>query len=689
MLFKTNTPIVILSIVLSIACSEGPEGSVGPPGEPGIPGPSGVDGADGVDGVDGADGTDGTDGAKGPEGEPGTDSVVLAPEGVVGKVRDRSQSPVSGGNVYFVPANDVAELPETTIDPASPDDEPLEDLIAANENEYQKAAVDSDGSYRVEVLEPGSYFVTFVPDASDSGHLPGGSACRKARTSASLLGTQLDLEVSAAPPADAYFTGSGRCVTCHGKTHVGRTLHRLGIWSPYEQGPLQNQGERAGEMWAALDDKFTVEGTTIYYYDHDPSRGFDKYKTAEEDPGANVSFTVTVFEEEGAYKMLLHNVKGSEEDRVYPVDVVYGGGLWKQRYLARVTNESGFFHAVLPVQYNSTGQEEAPYGRTSKVWRDYHGQNWYDETAEQFKTPTANKSFEKNCISCHANGVRVTGSDATTWTADLLSDPIWGDFDYDGDSIPDEVNMGCETCHGPGSEHWAHAGQGKAIVSPSLLTPEREAMICGQCHSRPQGALGTDSPVNSEGWMMRAGTSRAAFLAEHATTQLDGSAKDFHADERQHSKSHHQQYSDFIRSGMYKNGTELMTCTGCHDPHERENPRQLRADPSDENGLCGDVCHAAEAADKIAHIDDAFGFPIGFAMKDATCMQCHMTKTAKTGAGEPGATIDGVGYWMNDVSSHLFDVPGKVASLKGSPGIDMPTPYTDSCGQGCHIRLPE
>ena len=48
--------------------------------------------------------------------------------------------------------------------------------------------------------------------------------------------------------------------------------------------------------------------------------------------------------------------------------------------------------------------------------------------------------------------------------------------------------------HGRGAAHWDSAGQSKYIVSPELLTPERETMICGQCHSRPKGATGTDSP---------------------------------------------------------------------------------------------------------------------------------------------------------------------------------------------------
>jgi predicted CXXCH cytochrome family protein len=130
-----------------------------------------------------------------------------------------------------------------------------------------------------------------------------------------------------------------------------------------------------------------------------------------------------------------------------------------------------------------------------------------------------------------------------------------------------------------------------------------------------------------------------------------------------------------------------MTCSSCHDPHARANARQLRADPSDEEALCGGACHSAQTSDKAAHIDAQLGNGMGSLMASAACTQCHMADTAKTGAGEPGITIAGVQYWQNDVSSHLFDVPDKSASSKVSPGVDMPTPYTDACGQGCHSSL--
>lgn len=677
----------------------------------------------GLAGCSGDDGKDGSDGTAGPAGPSGTacwdlnqngipdaaedvngDGVVDVadcgggvppePAGVVGLVTDASGAGLTGGTVYFVPAADVGALPPTIVEVDSTNDEPLEDVIAASGAGYQKATVGTSGYYALPTLAAGSYFVTFMPDAEDHGHLPGGNQCRTALASADLIGKQLDIVVSSAVPGDATFVGSGVCVSCHGKAHISQTMHRIGIWSGYESGPLQDFEPRFDELYQAIENKFGVPGgTTIYYYDHDPSRGFDKYKTSETDPGANVAFTVRVFQDGDDLKIELQNIQNpADPNREYRVDFIYGGGVKKQRYVTRLENEFGPFNVILPMQFQNDGVESAVYGRTSKVWRDYHGQKWYDETTDTFKEPLPKDSFEKNCGSCHAVGSRIVGSDDTTWRLETVEDRFYksGDFDLDGNGVADEMNVGCETCHGPGSRHWESAGQGKHIVSPSYLTPERESMICGQCHSRPKGFFNTDSPVNADGLMMIAGTSRNDFLSNYATAQLDGAPSDYFGDPDEHSKSHHQQYSDFIRSAMYKNDSTLMTCSSCHDPHQRtDNARQLITDPTDNFASCGS-CHGEQTGELAfdetvlaAHLETV-GIPGGmYKASIAACVDCHMEKTAKTGSGHPGNVINGVQYWMNDITSHLFKMPRKGLATE----LGMAVPYTNECGF-CHLGAP-
>ena len=297
-----------------------------------------------------------------------------------------------------------------------------------------------------------------------------------------------------------------------------------------------------------------------------------------------------------------------------------------------------------------------------------------------FKTPAASKAFDNNCAGCHMTGYSLTGDSTAGWVASAVSDEN-GTIDFDGDGDLDEINTGCEVCHGPGSEHVAQAGAGKAIVHPGLTTPERASMICGRCHGRPKGALGTDVPDDASGGFMLPGHSRSEFLANYTNgVQFDGAASDFYTDTDEQSKSHHQQYTDFIRSSLYKNRDELMTCFSCHNMHGTDNYRSLKATTAD-NALCTN-CHSDKAT-ITAHTEDQLGISTDMG---AACVDCHMPKVAKTGAGRPG--LGGTsGYWESDVTSHLFAVTPKDTSIVSGQAITdslMPMPYTNSCGDSCH-----
>ncbi len=196
---------------------------------------------------------------------------------------------------------------------------------------------------------------------------------------------------------------------------------------------------------------------------------------------------------------------------------------------------------------------------------------------------------------------------------------------------------------------------------------------------------------------MIAGTSRNDFLRNYALSQLDGAAGDYYTDTDKHSKSHHQQYSDFIRSAKYKNPYQLLTCASCHDPHRRtefagqtSEARQLKGNPADNAASCGNGCHDQFPTPATSPVNDleghlvAQGIPLaGPKAAIALCSDCHMPKTAKTGAGKPGLNILGVQYWDNDITSHLFKVPDR--SWAKAP-VSMPVPYTNACGT-CHADI--
>ena len=216
--------------------------------------------------------------------------------------------------------------------------------------------------------------------------------------------------------------------------------------------------------------------------------------------------------------------------------------------------------------------------------------------------------------------------------------------------------------------------------APRKLAAERATVICSQCHSRPQGNMKNDQPVNKENRMLIPGTSRNDYLVNY-TTREDAAQNDFWADGI-HSKSHHQQGTDLVRSKHYLNGNQTLSCHTCHDPHGKaEVKHQLKTEARDEkNTLCA-TCHKNVKMKEhtLAKVGEAHD-----ADTQIRCISCHMPKTVQTGAGlGKGLAADGANYWMNDITSHLFDVPRKVAIKGVEAGKAMPIPYTNACG-ACH-----
>lgn len=625
-----------------------------------------------------------------------------APDEPTFSVKDTSGAAVQYATVYAIPSADVEALASVPITLQSTGnytataltvDEPLEDLINGNFTPagggvatYQYGITDGEGMTEIPGIASSSdtYFI-YVQPADPNAHLPGGSITRDAVSGVSLDDKVTNIAVSTKPSATATVVGSSSCLGCHtDKTDVKKTAHKNGFMVPGSPSGLQDLSafdadDGVYNASAALENKFTETGTTVYFYDYDSTRKFDKFKTSETNPDpsgtiGNVWATVKVFKDvaDGKYKMTFTNVKNPSDPGspfTEELDLTYGGGVYKQRYM---TAAGASIH-MLPLQYNSRGNEAAGE-RTRKVWRDYHMDWWINNptTTPTFKIqPANNNAVDIQCASCHFNGYNVTKDGAGVFSASGVSDPNGETHPVTGDH--QELNIGCETCHGPGSEHVAAGGAGKNIVTPQNTTPERESTICSQCHSRSQGndSLGIkkDGPLNSANKTMVAGTSRADFLANY-TSRHDASltAGDLWPDGL-HSKSHHQQYTDFIQTSMYRNGTSLETCSSCHDNHAPGTDRNQLSGTSDDT-LCM-TCHAG--VNSSDHQIDKSGYDMG-----ATCIECHNVKTSSSGAGN---NVTGT-YPHGDISSHLFDVPDKtkVGTAK------MPVPYTNTCG-ACHWPL--
>ncbi len=658
---------------------EGPVGPIGPTGpglEAGVPGPPGEPGP------------------PGPPGPAVDPTLMLEPAGLVGLVRDAAGNVIESGSVVLVPSADVETLAETpldlSLDPAAAaaltNDEPLEDLIDADTGGYARAAVGAMGEYRFTTLAAGSYFVVWVPDASDAAHLPGGEHTREGLSSDSLVGTQLNIRISGTPSADATFVGSSTCMTCHGRHRIMGTAHFSALQVPGRRGDLQDTSE-----WPGFDDAVDAfaAGVRLYYWGCDGSAtDASKCSVTESPPAAPavVSFELVFGRDTtrargapGEYFVRIVNRRGGGTAR-YDISLTYGGARGAQAFFVRIPNADGSLsYYALPV----VRSEEGDLSRADSddwPWRDDHSERWYDHAGGSLREPATADSFDNNCAGCHFTGYSLSGSEATGWSASAVADPL-GAFDYDDDGRLDEINVGCESCHGAGSEHLESGSRRDRIVSPGLITPSREVQICSSCHSRPQGlgGGGTDAPLSAEGRMPRPGLRRGEVF-EAYTSRPYAPASAFWPSG--HSREHHQQAEGFLRSAMYRNGDELLSCASCHDPHGGGD-HDLRFDPHENDGCMS--CHSDEQFSPVTtHVATVTGNShSGVDAEEFQCVRCHMVATATVGARIP-QLLDSVPstaapnqYLHGDVSSHLFSVPRLALAA------EQPVAFTLSCGI-CH-----
>ena len=229
-----------------------------------------------------------------------------------------------------------------------------------------------------------------------------------------------------------------------------------------------------------------------------------------------------------------------------------------------------------------------------------------------------------------------------------------------------EMNVSCEACHGPASEHlkWAAAEQVKAAggtpevdlsdltaylknkglvvtlkepveagwaVNPETQQPYRTAPLnstvqvqtCARCHSHRQ----LMAPAHEAG---------KPFLDTHVPSVLTDQL--YHHDGQVDEEDY--VYGSFVQSKMYHAG---VVCTDCHNPHTG----RLKA-PGD--SLCLNC-----------HLPSRFATPDHSHHEKVSCVECHM----------PGKT-----YMVNDFRrDHSFRVP--------RPDVSAQTGSPNTCNQ-CH-----
>ncbi len=638
-----------------------------------------------------------------------------------GRVTDQSKHAIAEATVVLVKAADVKKIKSLS---------PVEDLaLEASKKGYSETLTDNNGNYKFSKSPIGKFFPFVIPAKNDVIHLPGGN---KSRISITVKKSKrLNIEITTYPSSKAHYVGSSKCLSCHRRVAIKYTLLFLGLRKPGKLNGLQKMGLTGSYHAAEITDKKMLD------------------KFIEKDKWICLSrYGAWLGHDKRGYYFQLAESKTAVRTKKFRIDFTYGGDTkdWKAVFLT-TTGKNGQpepFHGknsdgsyayfqIAPFAYFVAKNKIVPYKDNIKNW-----------SSSGFKGSRYD-SFDLKCAGCHG-ATGITKDKKGDLIVKFVPDKAGYTLD-DGTTNRYDINVGCEKCHGPGSEHILHHGRG--IIQPGDLPAGRYRLVCGRCHQRGTGkgiidGIHTTGSVASKGNLLQgeaiafapSGISPAQFYGTKNGTGIlpftgiktdKGYFTPINMNDNphswqdkkfgtkfNHSKGNYQQYLDFTRSGMANNSRMLVVCADCHDAHKAANYRQLRFNEKN-NRLCL-TCHNGTILPnmklpfdsltlreiqrfnksdkrKIAiavkkHMTKRASPVMGamydpLGMKVGRCTSCHMPNTAKSAE----FTTQKNGFIVGDINSHTFDVMGfmPIMKMRAKYGKTGVTPsgYTNKCGV-CH-----
>lgn len=516
---------------------------------------------------------------------------------------------------------------------------------------------DGKGRFRFRDVPAGSYFVRVDP-RSDA------YLATESRRSVRLGDdevTKIEMTLSGRPGPGAEYVGMETCKSCH-------EAEWPEIFSAFDGTPNSSAHARFvdegtsrmiyPELWPEPGEAYlprNPKGSLLMVQDPADGEGLVNLVLCTEDGPDGRNYLFKFYPEQSGQALAAADLDASRSTPgaiFIPVGGTIGGqGTWgegyvdptheiedryhsfgegKQRYLARVQDvpylkrwmqEHGVplekakqdYVAYLPVYIMQDG---TPVGSPDLAAGDVGTPKFWQKGPSHWCPPS--NTLARGCAGCHATGVEIETKDFKGDDGHAQKSIVVA-FDYL------DLNITCERCHGPGSEH-AESGDKTKLVSPRYLTAKAGNELCGQCHGSHSGKSERPKGVHKYPYdaAQKEGIGHGFFVPgvhemddfyfnfDEPSVNNDWKEGTYNTwPDQIHARAHSMMLSEVNRSGHTTNDIEHLTCFSCHDPHSLDGgPAAMTVDGYVfenaaywNNTLCL-ACHAAGGDFSDVTLDD-------------------------------------------------------------------------------------
>lgn len=231
------------------------------------------------------------------------------------------------------------------------------------------------------------------------------------------------------------------------------------------------------------------------------------------------------------------------------------------------------------------------------------------------------KPYASSCFQCHTTGPEPLDEDVPEFQETRLG--------FEGTWI--EAGVGCESCHGPGSNHF-NSFEDQVSVDPSAIFQDVTGdQTCFQCHNRPFDSQ--DGSIQASGGFIQ----------------------------------NQQQYPELKASG----GHSEFACTFCHNPH--------RSVFYDRAGAIRNECTDCHSNQNMA-LHEGKVFVRGDYVEPLRCGSCHMTYATRS-ASIAEVDVVGASGRMGDTQTHIFRISTEPVGFEGMFTADGMEVVRDAAGR--------